>query len=110
MNLAASNIPASSRPSSEDPSAIDCASEIGSGALPRETIPSAGLAIRPAGTRGGGRALVELAACFRRLGTPVIGRIEEGALMFDLRCLEDEPGFVANLVGLKVGGISDALA
>jgi L-seryl-tRNA(Ser) seleniumtransferase len=89
---------------------IDCASEIGSGALPRETIPSAGLAIRPGGTRGGGRALAALAAAFRRLKTPVIGRIEEGALVFDLRCLEDEPGFVTNLAGLHLGDGSDALA
>jgi L-seryl-tRNA(Ser) seleniumtransferase len=89
---------------------IDCASEIGSGALPRETLPSAGLAIRPAGTRGGGRALAALAAAFRRLATPVIGRIEEGALVFDLRCLEDEPGFVTNLAGLHLRDGSDALA
>jgi L-seryl-tRNA(Ser) seleniumtransferase len=40
----------------------------------------------------------------------VIGRIEEGALLFDLRCLDDEPGFVANLAGLAVGGKPDALA
>lgn len=84
--------------------AIDCSSEIGSGALPRETIPSAGLAIRPVGRRGGGGALLRLAAAFRRLDTPVIGRVEEGALIFDLRCLEDEPGFVANLAGLEPGG------
>jgi L-seryl-tRNA(Ser) seleniumtransferase len=89
---------------------IDCASEIGSGALPRETIPSAGLAICPAGRRSGGRALIKLAASFRRLATPVIGRIEEGALIFDLRCLEDEPGFVANLARLEAGGRPDALA
>ncbi|MGZ8388288.1 MAG: L-seryl-tRNA(Sec) selenium transferase [Rhodoplanes sp.] len=90
-------------------SVTDCASEIGSGALPRETIPSAGLAVRSAGTRGG-RALLELAASFRRLATPVLGRIEEGALIFDLRCLEDEPGFVANLAGLAVGEKPHALA
>ena len=57
---------------------VDCASEIGSGALPLETIPSAGLAVRPARTRGGGRALAALAAALRRLPMPVIGRIEEG--------------------------------
>jgi L-seryl-tRNA(Ser) seleniumtransferase len=89
---------------------IDCASEIGSGALPRETIPSAGLAIRPAGTRGGGRALAALAAAFRRLATPVIGRLDAAALVFDLRCLEDEPGFVANLAGLHLADGPDALA
>ena len=42
-----------------------CASQIGSGALPLETVPSAGLAIRPHGARGGGRALTALAAALR---------------------------------------------
>jgi L-seryl-tRNA(Ser) seleniumtransferase len=27
----------------------------------------------------------------------VIGRLHDGALLFDLRCLEDEAGFVAQL-------------
>jgi L-seryl-tRNA(Ser) seleniumtransferase len=89
---------------------VDCVSEIGSGSLPREALPSAGLAIRPAGVRGGGRALAAISAALRRLKTPVIGRIEEAALVFDLRCLEDEPGFVANLAGLHRGNGSDALA
>jgi L-seryl-tRNA(Ser) seleniumtransferase len=29
--------------------------------------------------------------------TPVIGRIAQGAVLLDLRCLEDEAGFVAQL-------------
>jgi L-seryl-tRNA(Ser) seleniumtransferase len=80
--------------------AVACRSEIGSGALPRETIASAGLAIRPAGRRGAGRALAALAAALRRLPVPVIGRIENQALLLDLRCLEDEQGFVANISAL----------
>jgi L-seryl-tRNA(Ser) seleniumtransferase len=31
----------------------------------------------------------------------VIGRIEDGALVLDLRCLEDEEGFAANLAALE---------
>jgi L-seryl-tRNA(Ser) seleniumtransferase len=31
----------------------------------------------------------------------VIGRIQDGALMFDLRCLDDEAGFIAQLGGLS---------
>lgn len=76
---------------------IDCASQIGSGALPQHALPSAGLAIRPTAGRARGRALAALAAAFRRLPAPAIGRIEGGALVFDLRCLEDEATFVANL-------------
>jgi L-seryl-tRNA(Ser) seleniumtransferase len=74
-----------------------CTSQIGSGALPRETIPSAGLSVTPKNARGSGRALSALAAAFRKLTIPAIGRIEENALVFDLRCLEDEAGFLANL-------------
>ena len=76
---------------------IDCKSQIGSGALPLETVPSAGVAIRPAVSRGRGRALASLAATLRALPTPVIGRVEDQALVLDLRCLEDEEGFVRNL-------------
>ena len=89
--------------------AIACKSQIGSGALPLETVPSAGLAIRPGAPRGGGRALAGLAAALRRLPVPVIGRVEEQAFVLDLRCLEDEKGFIANLATLDLGA-ADALA
>jgi L-seryl-tRNA(Ser) seleniumtransferase len=81
---------------------VACASQVGSGALPLETVPSAGLAIRSTGKRTIGRALSGLAAALHRLSVPVIGRIEEQALILDLRCLEDEAGFVANLAALDV--------
>ncbi len=80
---------------------VACASEIGSGALPRETIPSAGLAIRTVAQRGAGQALAALATALRGLPMPVIGRIENKALILDLRCLEDEAGFVVNLGALR---------
>jgi L-seryl-tRNA(Ser) seleniumtransferase len=79
----------------------DCASQIGSGALPLETLPSAGFAIRPA-SRACGGAVEELAAAFRALPVPVIGRIRDGALIFDLRCLEDETVFSAQLSSLDL--------
>jgi L-seryl-tRNA(Ser) seleniumtransferase len=87
---------------------IDCTSQIGSGALPLETVPSAGLAIRPARDRAGGRSLAALAAAFRNLPTPVIGRVDDQGLIFDLRCLDDEAAFAANLSGLE--GTGDAVA
>jgi L-seryl-tRNA(Ser) seleniumtransferase len=71
-----------------------CQSQIGSGALPLDTIPSAGLVIRS--TAGGG-ALDRLAAALRNLKQPVIGRIEDGGLILDLRCLTDEVGFLSAL-------------
>jgi L-seryl-tRNA(Ser) seleniumtransferase len=79
----------------------ECASQIGSGALPLETLPSAGLAIAPVGRKGAGTRLEALAAAFRGLPVPVIGHIKEGALVLDLRCLEDEAGFVAQLRKLQ---------
>jgi L-seryl-tRNA(Ser) seleniumtransferase len=80
---------------------VDCLSQIGSGALPVESVPSAGLAIRPRDARQQGRALNALAAALRRLPVPVIGRIEGQALVLDLRCLEDGDGFLANLARLE---------
>lgn len=79
---------------------VACRSQIGSGALPAVTLPSAGLAIHPTATRGAGRLLKRLAAGLRGLDIPVIGRIEDQALVLDLRCLEDESAFAANLASL----------
>ena len=71
-------------------------SQIGSGALPVDQLPSHALRLRPTGPkRGSGRALAQLAARLRALPVPVIGRIADGALLLDLRCLEDEAGFAA---------------
>jgi L-seryl-tRNA(Ser) seleniumtransferase len=66
---------------------IACRSQIGSGALPVETLESAGVALRSVGRSG--RALAELAARLRGLSPPVIGVVREDALRLDLRCLED---------------------
>lgn len=79
---------------------ISCASQIGSGALPMEQIASAGIACRPTRARGGGTTLINLAAAFRNLPVPIIGRIEKHALILDLRCLEDEDGFARNLAAM----------
>jgi L-seryl-tRNA(Ser) seleniumtransferase len=73
-------------------------SQIGSGALPVSLLPSAGLALRPA--QSSGKALERLAQTLRDLPIPVIGHIESGALVLDLRCLEDETGFAAQLSAL----------
>ncbi|MBN9041778.1 MAG: L-seryl-tRNA(Sec) selenium transferase [Rhizobiales bacterium 62-47] len=78
-----------------------CASQIGSGALPQETIQSAGIAMRVAGTRGSGRALNALVTAFRDLPVPVIGRVEDDAFVLDFRCLEDEAAFIDNLKSLQ---------
>ena len=78
----------------------DCESQIGSGALPTRRIPSAGLAITP--NTKSGTALNRLADAFRALPVPVIGRIQDDAFILDLRCLEDEDGFTAQLPALDL--------
>jgi L-seryl-tRNA(Ser) seleniumtransferase len=79
---------------------VDLLSQIGSGALPLETMESAGLAVSPAG-RAPGRAVDQLAERFRRLPMPVIGRIKDGRFLLDLRCLEDVAAFAGQLNSLE---------
>jgi L-seryl-tRNA(Ser) seleniumtransferase len=74
-------------------------SQIGSGSLPVDRLPSHALVVRPAGRRSG--ILKDLEAALRGLPIPVIGRIADGALWLDLRCLEDPETFRAQLLGLS---------
>jgi L-seryl-tRNA(Ser) seleniumtransferase len=70
------------------------ASQIGSGALPVDTLPSHGLAIRVVkGKRG---SLDRLEGLLRGLSRPVIGRVRDKTLWLDMRCLSsaDEAAFV----------------
>ena len=78
---------------------VRCRSQIGSGALPVDRLPSAGLRCAPASgaKRGRSSKLQALAAALRALPAPVIGRVHDGALTLDLRCLDDEAGFLVQL-------------
>jgi L-seryl-tRNA(Ser) seleniumtransferase len=71
-----------------------CRSQIGSGALPVDLLPSFAVTI-------GGGGLELLAGRLRDFKRPVIGRIAEGRLWLDCRCLEvaDEAEFIAQLGG-----------
>ena len=79
----------------------DTYSQVGSGALPVDRLASVALEITKPGVRRPGRSLKALARAFRELPIPVIGRIADDALIFDLRCLEDEAEFIRNLEELK---------
>jgi len=85
----------------------DCLSQIGSGALPLDTLASAALVIR---SRGSQRELEQLASALRVLPRPVIGRIADGALRLDLRCLaaSDEPSLLASFAQVDIDGATHA--
>ena len=80
---------------------VDLLGQIGSGSLPVDRLPSAGLALAPLQRKGAGRALDELATALRGLPLPVIGRISDDRLLLDLRCLEDPAPFTAQLPALQ---------
>ena len=75
-------------------------SQIGSGALPVEVLPSAALSIKA--VNGGDEPLRSLAERLRQLPKPVIGRLHNGAVLLDLRCLEPihEDAFIEQLAEL----------
>jgi L-seryl-tRNA(Ser) seleniumtransferase len=62
-----------------------CASQVGSGSLPVDRLPSAALRIRWAAGKGVGTGLAKMS----RAPIPVIGRLHEDALWLDMRCLDE---------------------
>ncbi len=79
----------------------ECASQIGSGSMPEERLPSAALVVRPVG-KASGRVIAAVERRLRALPVPVIARIADNALWLDARCLlpRDEPAFIDNLKSL----------
>ncbi|CAI2531852.1 MULTISPECIES: L-seryl-tRNA(Sec) selenium transferase [Serratia] len=69
-----------------------CWSQIGSGSLPVDRLPSYALTFTPRDGRGA--TLEALAERWRRLPQPVIGRLGDGRLWLDLRCLEQEGALI----------------
>jgi L-seryl-tRNA(Ser) seleniumtransferase len=80
-----------------DASVAPCASQVGSGSLPVDRLPSAALRIVSSRLKA-----AQIAQHLRLLPIPVIARVHEGAVWLDLRCLEDEAGFCVNLSGRKL--------
>lgn len=74
---------------------VETRGQIGSGALPVDLLPSWAVALRV-------RRVDRLADAFRALPIPVIGRIRDGAFLLDLRTLDDEAAFLAQLERLDV--------
>ncbi|MFW5386585.1 L-seryl-tRNA(Sec) selenium transferase [Yersinia sp. 2542 StPb PI] len=72
-----------------------CWSQIGSGSLPVDRLASWAVTFAP--KEGRGSALEALTARWRGLAKPVIGRVADGRLWLDLRCLEDEAALLREL-------------
>ena len=69
---------------------IKCKSQIGSGSLPVELLPSYGVEISAKNLkRNSNKLLQSISKKFRELPIPVIGRLSKNSLIFDCRCLED---------------------
>jgi len=81
--------------------AVESKSQIGSGSLPVDLLPSFALRVCAIGKHKYSAA-AEIAAAFRILPVPVLGRVHDGAFLLDLRCLEDEDEFVRQLACLKL--------
>ncbi|MGH8707379.1 MAG: L-seryl-tRNA(Sec) selenium transferase [Burkholderiales bacterium] len=75
----------------------DCASQVGSGSLPVDRLPSTALRIASSELKP-----KAIAKALRALPVPVIGRIHDDAVWLDLRCLEDEAAFASQLEGRKL--------
>jgi len=73
---------AASCPSSMRPEVVEMTGRVGGGTYPGTEVPSAGVRLQPDGN-------VEDVARALRLGDPaVVGRVEDGALLLDLRTVE----------------------
>jgi L-seryl-tRNA(Ser) seleniumtransferase len=76
---------------------VDTNSQIGSGSLPLDLLPSKAICISPAPGNHTDRRLVELAGKFRELAVPVIGRIQNGKFLLDLRTLNSAQDLTSQL-------------
>ncbi|AJJ64555.1 L-seryl-tRNA(Sec) selenium transferase [Yersinia aldovae] len=72
-----------------------CWSQIGSGSLPVDRLPSWAVTFTP--KEGRGSALEALTRRWRGLAKPIIGRVADGRVWLDLRCLEDEAALLREL-------------
>ena len=81
---------------------IKCKSQIGSGSLPVELLPSYGVEISSKNLkRNSNKLLQSISKKFRELPIPVIGRLSKNSLIFDCRCLENTTLIIKQLEKLN---------
>ncbi|HEY1325719.1 MAG TPA: L-seryl-tRNA(Sec) selenium transferase [Casimicrobiaceae bacterium] len=81
---------------------VECRSQIGSGALPVDVLPSVGVRITSRSPRRQrDRDVQQMKQILRALDIPVLGRIDDHALLLDCRCLEDVDEALAALDGIS---------
>ena len=76
---------------------IDTSSQIGSGSLPLDLLPSKSISISSTATSQSDQHLQKIAGMFRALPVPVIGRLNDGKLLFDLRTLDSPDQLIGQL-------------
>ena len=81
--------------------AVTVHSQPGSGSLPTESLESCAIRIQCPGEHAGAEAAA-LARAFRALPIPVIGRVHDGWFYLDLRCMDGEDAFAAQLPTLRL--------
>jgi L-seryl-tRNA(Ser) seleniumtransferase len=79
---------------------VETHSQIGSGALPLDQLPSAAIELTPLDSSDS--ALRKLADTFRELPLPVIGRLQDGRMLLDLRTLDDPDSLTGQLDKLHI--------
>ena len=85
-------------------SVVDCESQIGSGALPTTFLPSKAICIEPLSRFHGQQKDYEIrriATILRHLKKPIIGKLNKGKILLDLRCLEDPNAVLQQLPELN---------
>jgi L-seryl-tRNA(Ser) seleniumtransferase len=85
-------------PKDLDITIVEGVSAIGSGSLPGEELITKVVMLCPTGNKKDNAKRVRLLdKGFRSLATPVIGRVSNGNLMLDMRCLDDTDDFIKQL-------------